>query len=555
MYFPFLDACPASWGSNCSFEHCRGFTTALAVAGAPCKAWPTLWLVTGGPKALGAGSEVPPSEAPFKGAWRVWGRGGGRRSEGGRGLHLRKASRGLQGGFKGASKRASKGAWRGLHLEGGFKGAWRGLQGGLKQGGRGGLKGAWRGLHLQGGFRRIWPHSNELYAYDKRPWHNVTRLSMRIASPVLQGVDHGNWIPRISWWELWRWNSIVKFKVNLVVGVARLCYWDWTPTRARRWFNIRDDPIWWHSDTSDHFVESSWFQRRNLQQNFLFYDFLVLWNRPASTRCTILVGFDSAMDDGHTVLETLLRWTRSSRRRRRFLHQWRGLRCMVSCMVGPFALSSPLLELRESCSRGFEEEENMQYNTTTATTMWRWRGSLATPVRRSACSTSTTTSWRSRRTPRTRSWNRRTRRRRPLHRRLTMWRWSLMVTKNGKIGSEMDQKHELWFWPRRRSDNLLDQDGFSFELEEWPQSGDWPPEDYVGPLLWGEAEESSSSLQHQLQVWWKSSGLPSHGKNLQGGRRDHQHWRVQPGPFDLERGWGGREWFFFVWWLHGSMSP
>ena len=26
---------------------------------------------------LGAGSEVPPSEAPFKGAWRVWGRGGG----------------------------------------------------------------------------------------------------------------------------------------------------------------------------------------------------------------------------------------------------------------------------------------------------------------------------------------------------------------------------------------------------------------------------------------------------------------------------------------------
>ena len=29
--------------------------------------------------------------------------GGGRRSEGRRGLHLRKASRGLQGGFKGAS--------------------------------------------------------------------------------------------------------------------------------------------------------------------------------------------------------------------------------------------------------------------------------------------------------------------------------------------------------------------------------------------------------------------------------------------------------------------
>ena len=39
--------------------------------------------------------------------------GGGRRSEGRRGLHLRKASRGLQGGLKGASR----------GLQGAFKGA------------------------------------------------------------------------------------------------------------------------------------------------------------------------------------------------------------------------------------------------------------------------------------------------------------------------------------------------------------------------------------------------------------------------------------------------
>ena len=41
------------------------------------------------------------------------GGGGGRRSEGRRGLHLRKASRGLEGGFKGASR----------GLQGRFKGA------------------------------------------------------------------------------------------------------------------------------------------------------------------------------------------------------------------------------------------------------------------------------------------------------------------------------------------------------------------------------------------------------------------------------------------------
>ena len=51
--------------------------------------------------AIGAGSEVPPSEAPFKGAWGLKGLGakggGGRRSEGRRKLHLPKASRGFKG--------------------------------------------------------------------------------------------------------------------------------------------------------------------------------------------------------------------------------------------------------------------------------------------------------------------------------------------------------------------------------------------------------------------------------------------------------------------------
>ena len=50
---------------------------------------------------------------------------GGRRSEGRRGLHLRKASRGLQGGFKGASRGLE--AFRGLKVEGGLKGASREL--------------------------------------------------------------------------------------------------------------------------------------------------------------------------------------------------------------------------------------------------------------------------------------------------------------------------------------------------------------------------------------------------------------------------------------------
>ena len=113
-----------------------------------------------------------------------------------------------------------------------------------------------------------------------------------------------------------------------------------------------------------------------------------------------LVGWDSEMDVGLIAHETLRCWTRSSRRRRRFLHQCRGLRCMVSCMVDPFVLSSPVLELRESCSRGFEEEENMQYNTTTAIITWRWRRYPTMPEKRFVCYTSTTTSWRSRKTTR-----------------------------------------------------------------------------------------------------------------------------------------------------------
>ena len=117
-----------------------------------------------------------------------------------------RASRGLEDGFKGASKELEeglkpsegeggfeglewgfRGAWRGLRrawrgLEGGLKGAWRGLEGGLKgawrglkpsegegcfegawRGLEGGLKGASRGLYLrkvlkglEGGFKEAW---------------------------------------------------------------------------------------------------------------------------------------------------------------------------------------------------------------------------------------------------------------------------------------------------------------------------------------------------------------------------------------------------------------
>ena len=103
----------------------------------------------------GAGSEVPQG---------LGARGGGRRFEGRRGLHLRKASRGLQGSLK----RGFKGLERGLKgaspsegsngFEGVFKWASRGLEGGLKpsegeggfEGLEGSLKGASRGV--EGGF-------------------------------------------------------------------------------------------------------------------------------------------------------------------------------------------------------------------------------------------------------------------------------------------------------------------------------------------------------------------------------------------------------------------
>ena len=48
--------------------------------------------------------QKPPSRG-LEGSGGEGGGGGGRRFEGRRGLHVRKASRGLQGGFKGASRR------------------------------------------------------------------------------------------------------------------------------------------------------------------------------------------------------------------------------------------------------------------------------------------------------------------------------------------------------------------------------------------------------------------------------------------------------------------
>ena len=69
-----------------------------------------------------------PFRSPLQGGLKGLGArgGGGRRSEGRRGLHLRKASRGLEGGLKGASR----------GLQGGLKGAspsegFKGLEGGF----------------------------------------------------------------------------------------------------------------------------------------------------------------------------------------------------------------------------------------------------------------------------------------------------------------------------------------------------------------------------------------------------------------------------------------
>ena len=108
-----------------------------------------------------------PSKVPFTKAWR--------------GLHLRKASkgleqirRGLEGGLKGASRGLEGGfqgglkeAWRGLeafNAEGGFEGAWRRLEGGLK--------GAWRGLDLEGGLKG--GASRGLEAFNAEPPLKVT---------------------------------------------------------------------------------------------------------------------------------------------------------------------------------------------------------------------------------------------------------------------------------------------------------------------------------------------------------------------------------------------
>ena len=66
-------------------------------------------------KFLGLVPRYPLQKPPSRGLEGSGGEGGGggRRSEGRRGLHLRKASRGLEGGFKGASR----------GLQGGLKGA------------------------------------------------------------------------------------------------------------------------------------------------------------------------------------------------------------------------------------------------------------------------------------------------------------------------------------------------------------------------------------------------------------------------------------------------
>ena len=134
------------WGS-CDFQQCTCVTSHLSNGGWGAWGW----------------FRGTPFRSPLQGGLkglRARG-GGGRRSEGRRGLHLRKASRGLQGGLKGASRGLQgglKGASRGLHLrkasrglEGGFKGASRGLEGGLKPSA---LKGASRmlarGLYSRG---------------------------------------------------------------------------------------------------------------------------------------------------------------------------------------------------------------------------------------------------------------------------------------------------------------------------------------------------------------------------------------------------------------------
>ena len=72
---------------------------------------------------VGLVPRYPVQKPPSRGLEGSGGEGrGGRRSEGRRGLHLRKASRGLQGGFKGAS-RGLEGGLKGASPSEGFKGA------------------------------------------------------------------------------------------------------------------------------------------------------------------------------------------------------------------------------------------------------------------------------------------------------------------------------------------------------------------------------------------------------------------------------------------------
>ena len=134
-----------------------------------------------------------PLQKPPSRGLEGYGEGGGgeRRSEGRRGLHLWKASRGLQG---------FKGAWRGL--EGGLKGASKGLEGGFTFGRlQGGLKGASRGL--QGGLKGAWslPKVKRASRGLKGAWSGLQggftfgRLQggLKGASRGLQGGLKGAW--------------------------------------------------------------------------------------------------------------------------------------------------------------------------------------------------------------------------------------------------------------------------------------------------------------------------------------------------------------------------
>ena len=353
-------------------------------------------------------------------------------------------------------------------------------------------------------FKRIWLRSNELYVFDKRRWHNVIRLSTRIASPVLsrsrprhldtQDLVIGNfgggilsWSSRWTWWLAW---SSFAIKVG-------------------HWWGHGSDSLsrtTLFGGTSTH-PTISW-------EIFFMVSTAETYSRTFSPATSWFCGAGQPVQGALHWLASTTQWTMDALSERYFDgerdHQEGGDGFYIndevyvawySCMVDPFAPSSPLLELRESCSRGFEEEENVQYNITTAITMWRWRRSPAMPARRSACSTSTITSWRSRRTSRTRrfeSENKETKTSTPeiddVEIEVSWWRrtarseerWNRNTNCGFGPGEEAATELLHWGWqgdrlhegvPLLPEPKLLDQDGCSSELEEWPQSGDWPSED------------------------------------------------------------------------------